>query len=70
MLIAETNEQGAVVCVSQADHGKRPRPVLDAASCLEALDSFGISGASKDVVSLGLIYADVKVTRSRLRVAP
>lgn len=61
MLIAETDEKGAVVYVWQADHGKRPRPVSDAASCLASLDSFGIFGASKDAVRLWLLYADVEV---------
>ncbi|TNH38086.1 hypothetical protein [Paracoccus haeundaensis] len=61
MLIAETDEQGSVVCVWRADHGKRPRPVADPVTCVKMLDSFGIFGASRDAVRLWLMSSDAEV---------
>ena len=50
MLIAETDDQGAIVCVWQADHGSRPRPVKDAAACLSAIGTFSTYGAARSEI--------------------
>ncbi|QDA36884.1 hypothetical protein E4191_22800 (plasmid) [Paracoccus liaowanqingii] len=57
MLIAETNEQGEIVCVWQANHGHRPKPVKDAAACLSAFGSFGTFGAPREAIMLWLTHS-------------
>lgn len=50
MLIAEIDEEGGVAWLWRADHGKRPKPVKDAASCLREIDGLTLFGASKPAV--------------------
>ena len=43
MLIAEIDEEGGVAWLWRADHGKRPKPVKDAASCLREIDGLTLT---------------------------
>lgn len=54
MLIAEIDEEGHVAWLWRADHGKRPKPVQDAATCLREIDSLTIFGTSKPTVEAWL----------------
>lgn len=54
MLIAEIDDAGHVAWLWRADHGKRPKPVKDAASCLKDIGSLQIFGASRIAVEAWL----------------
>lgn len=50
MLIAEIDDEGGIAWLWQVNPGKRPRPVKDAASCLQIIDDLTIFGASKSAI--------------------
>ncbi|MFN7003857.1 MAG: hypothetical protein ACK4NW_10570 [Roseinatronobacter sp.] len=54
MLIAEIGEDNHIAWLWWADSGKRPKPVKDAASCLQDIDNLTIFGASKPAVAAWL----------------
>ncbi|TGN61982.1 hypothetical protein E4L95_08455 [Paracoccus liaowanqingii] len=54
MLIAELDEESRVAWLWRADPGKRPKPVKNAAACLQELDSLILFGAPKPEIEAWL----------------
>lgn len=54
MLIAEIDDMGCVAWLWRAEPGKRPRPVKDAATCLQDIDNLVAVGASRPEIEAWL----------------
>lgn len=54
MLIAELDKESRVAWLWRADQGKRPKPVKDAAACLQELDNLMLFGAPKPEIEAWL----------------